>query len=424
MPIHIIRRIAILGAVSIIGIVFMQAYSLRRAYLLEDSEFNQSVKIALYQVAESLANSNNTQLPRHNLVQRRSSNTYVVNINGVIDANMLEDYLIREFEKRGMSTEFEYGIFDCETQDMVYGNFCQLNHLVKEKKSDKVLPTFDDLIYYFVVRYPSKHNYILGSIWQNIGFSLITLLALVFFAYAMWVILRQKRLSDLQTDFINNMTHEFKTPISSIKIAANVLEGDPAVKSNDRLSKYSQIITEQNERLNDQVEKVLNIARLEQDSFRLNIEPLNVSDVLNQIVYAENMRVKEQGTGSVMLASKDSTEIIKADKLHFTNTIHNLIDNAIKYCKEIPQIIVKSYLKGSDIYIDIIDNGIGIKSENLEHLFHKFYRVSTGDIHDVKGFGLGLFYVQSICEAHGWQVEVESTVGKGSIFRLIIPQYG
>ncbi|MFT4566367.1 MAG: two-component system phosphate regulon sensor histidine kinase PhoR [Saprospiraceae bacterium] len=424
MPILIIRRLAILGAVSIIGIIFMQGYSLQRAYALEDSEFDQSVRSALYQVAQSLADYNNAQLPRHNLVERKTSNTYTVNINDRIDANMLEYRLLREFEARGMSTEFEYGIYDCQSQDMVYGNYCQLNRLEDSQRSGQLLPKFDDLVYYFVVRYPSQQSYLLRSMWQNIGFTLITLLALIFFVYAMWVILRQKKLSDLQTDFINNMTHEFKTPISSIKIAANVLGNDPGIKANERLSKYSQIITDQNNRLNDQVEKVLNLARLEQDSFKLKLESFDIIQVIRHIVNSENMKIHEGGQGNISLSALNGDVSIQADKLHFSNVIHSMIDNAVKYCQEAPNVAVSAYLKGSDVWIDIKDNGIGIKKEDIDNLFQKFYRVSTGDLHDVKGFGLGLFYVQNICEAHGWEINVESKIGEGSTFRLKIPQHG
>ncbi len=424
MPIHIIRRLAILGAVSIIGIIFMQVYSLQRAYALEDSEFDQSVRSALYQVAQSLADYNNAQLPRHNLVERKTSNTYTVNINDRIDANMLEYRLLSEFEARGMSTEFEYGIYDCESQDMVYGNYCQLNRLEDSQSSGQLLPKFDDLVYYFVVRYPSQQSYLLRSMWQNIGFTLITLLALVFFIYAMWVILRQKKLSDLQTDFINNMTHEFKTPISSIKIAANVLGNDPGVKGNERLSKYSQIITDQNNRLNDQVEKVLNLARLEQDSFKLNLESFDIVEVIKHIVNSENLKINEVGEGKISLNAIGANVSIQADKLHFSNVIHSMIDNATKYCQEVPNVAVSAYLKGTEVWIDIKDNGIGIKKEDIDNLFQKFYRVSTGNLHDVKGFGLGLFYVQNICDAHGWEIGVESKIGEGSTFRLKIPQHG
>jgi len=422
MPNHLIRRLAILGAISIIGIVLIQIFTLTRNYDLQDNEFDQTVRVALYQVAKKLSIENKAKLPKKDLVQRKSANYYAVNINDVIDANILEDFLIREFEARGVNTDFEYAVYDCQSKDMVYGNYCKLSALDETKQTQAVLPTFDNLIYYFVVGFPSRTSYLLSSIWQHIFYSVITFGALTFFIYSMWVILQQKKLSELQKDFINNMTHEFKTPISSIKIAANVIKSDPALQDNPRLIKYGQIIVDQNERLNEQVEKVLNLARLEQDKFKLKFQDFNALDLLDTIVASENLKVNEQGSGQISLSGLEGVKMIKADKLHFSNVIHNIIDNATKYCISVPEIIVHTYLKGKNLVIDIKDNGIGIRSEHFENLFKKFYRVPTGDIHDVKGFGLGLYYVQNICHAHGWDIKVSSMPGRGSTFTITIPE--
>jgi len=304
---------------------------------------------------------------------------------------------------------------------MVYGNYCKLGALEDTKSNPDALPTFDNLIYYFVVGFPSKKTYLLSSIWQQLLYSAITLLALVFLIYALWVILQQKKLSELQKDFINNMTHEFKTPISSINIAAQVLQKDDALRDNSRLQKYSQIIIDQNKRLNEQVEKVLNLARLEKDNFKLNLQSFDMAEVLQSIVFAEDLKMKEKGAGKVVLESSSSLHMITGDKLHFTNVIYNIIDNAVKYCTLIPEVFVKTYREGKNIAIEIKDNGIGINSEHFDHLFKKFYRIPTGDVHDVKGFGLGLYYVQNICHAHGWDIDVTSDIGKGSTFKITIP---
>ncbi len=421
MPNHLIRRLAVLGAISIIGIVLIQGFTLASAYDIKDNEFDQTVRVALYQVAEKLSIVNKSKLPKKDLVQRKSANYYAVNINDVIDANILEDFLIREFEARGVNTDFEYAVYDCQSQDMVYGNYCKLSDLEETKQTQDVLPKFDHLIYYFVVGFPSRESYLLSSLWQHILYGLITILALIFFIYSMWVILQQKKLSELQKDFINNMTHEFKTPISSIKIAANVLKNDAAILNNERLQKYGQIIIDQNDRLNEQVEKVLNLARLEQDSLKLNIQSFNVLEVLQTIVNSENLKVKEQGKGAIALSGLQDTWMIKADKLHFSNVVHNMLDNAIKYCADVPRVMVFTYKKGNDLAIDIKDNGIGIKKEHFENLFKKFYRVPTGNVHDVKGFGLGLYYVLNICKAHGWDIRVDSELDAGSTFTITIP---
>jgi len=421
MPNRLIRRLAILGAISIIGIVLIQGITLIKSYDMEADEFDQTVRVALYQVAERMAIYNASKLPKKDLVQRKSSNYYAVNINDIIDANILEDYLIQELESGGINTDFEYAVFDCQSQEMVYGNYCKLSDLEETTEDQDILPQFDNLIYYFVVGFPSRKNYLIGNIWQQLLFGIITISALLFFVYSMWVILQQKRLSELQKDFINNMTHEFKTHISSIKIAANVLSDAPVVEENQRLQKYAQIIIDQNERLNAQVEKVLNLARLEKENFTLTLQDFDAIALLKTIVASEDLKINEEGHGSVSLTGYNAQKIITADKLHFSNVIHNIIDNATKYCAKVPKVAVNAYLKGPSLAIAISDNGIGIPKEHIESLFKKFYRVPTGDVHNVKGFGLGLYYVQHICQAHGWLLDVHSTPDQGSTFTIIIP---
>jgi len=250
--------------------------------------------------------------------------------------------------------------------------------------------------------------------------TLLSVLAIAFFLYSMWVILEQKRLSELQKDFINNMTHEFKTPISSIKIASDFLANDQYVKSNPRLTKYTQIIRDQNLRLNDQVEKVLNVARLEKDSIELKKEIFEINQTLSDIINNESLKLK---LGNITFTPLESMVYINADKLHFVNVVANMIDNAIKYSNDVPIVEIKLHDVGIDVTLHICDQGIGIDKENQRKLFDKFYRVSTGDVHNVKGFGLGLFYVKNICSAHGWPIQVKSEPGEGSEFIITIPKF-
>lgn len=230
--------------------------------------------------------------------------------------------------------------------------------------------------------------------------------------------MRQERTSELQKDFINNMTHEFKTPISSIKIAADVFSKSEFVINDPRLARYAGIITEQNQRLNDQVEKVLNIARLEKDSFELKKEPIDIHSALRDIAKNESVRIENQ---SINLELDNEIMEIFADPLHFTNVITNIIDNAIKYSPGEPEITIKTERTPNTNIIQIIDQGIGIDKEKLKNIFDKFYRVSTGDVHNVKGFGLGLFYVKNICAAHGWVIDVKSEPNQGTTFIIKIP---
>jgi len=421
MPNNLIRRIIILGGLSIIGILFVQSYWLLKTWDIKDKEFDQSVNIVLRNVGERMAKYNKTLLPKTDLVQRRSSNYYAVNINSAIDAGLLEQYLLQEMTKQSLNIDFEYAVYDCVTDELVYGNYCSAeNKDEKDIKKSKKLPKFNDLIYYFVVRFPKRESFLLANRNMTLTLTLLSVLAIAFFLYSMWVILEQKRLSELQKDFINNMTHEFKTPISSIKIASDFLANDQYVKSNARLTKYTQIIRDQNQRLNDQVEKVLNVARLEKDSIELKKEIFEINQTLSDIINNESLKLK---LGNITFTPLESMVYINADKLHFVNVVANMIDNAIKYSNDVPVVEIKLNNVGNEVSLHISDQGIGIDKENQRKLFDKFYRVSTGDVHNVKGFGLGLFYVKNICLAHGWPIQVQSQLGEGSEFIITIPKF-
>ncbi len=413
MPSRSIRTIIVLGSLAIAGIIFIQGYWVSRTLDIQEEAFHQSATIALRQVAESISEYNKSELPKTELISRRSSNYYSVNVNSAIDANILEDYLFQELEKASLNTVFEYGVYDCSTDKLVYGNICNINEDSQEFVKSENLPKFDDLIYYFVVRFPSRGSYLVDSMRQSILFSLIAFLAIAFFAYAMWVILRQKQLTELQKDFINNMTHEFKTPISTIKISSEVFLKEDKIKADTRLHKYASIIKEQNERLNSQVEKVLQIAKLEKESFQLNKEQVNVHDILKDII--QNMEVKvNKAQGKIASALDATNPMIQADKFHLANIIQNLIDNAIKYCIEKPEIQIRTAEINGKLSLIIKDKGIGIKKEFQNKVFDKFFRVPTGNVHNVKGFGLGLFYIKNICDAHGWAIHLDSEFEKGT----------
>ncbi len=414
----LIRRLIILGGLSIIGIIFVQSYWLLKTWDIKDREFDQNVTIVLRNVADRIAKFNNVILPKTNLVQRKSSNYYAVNVNTKIDANLLEQYLLLEMEEQALKLDFEYAVYNCDTDELVYGNYCSPD-IVNEDKLKKTddLPKFEDLVYYFVVRFPKRESFLMANKNMTITLSLLSALAIAFFLYSIWIIMEQKRLSELQKDFINNMTHEFKTPISSIKIASDFLSKHSIVADDERLIKYVNIIRQQNSRLNDQVEKVLNIARLEKDSIELKKEKIDIVESIARIISSESLKLKE---GDISFESDFESMPIIADKLHFINVVANLIENGIKYSQKEPQINISLNDDEEFMLLRIKDNGIGIDKENQKKIFDKFFRVSTGNVHNIKGFGLGLFYVKNICQAHGWQIDVDSEPGHGSTFIIKI----
>jgi two-component system phosphate regulon sensor histidine kinase PhoR len=250
--------------------------------------------------------------------------------------------------------------------------------------------------------------------------SVVLLIVILFFGYTLFVILKQKRLSEIQKDFINNMTHEFKTPISTIAVSTEVLKDPNIINQPERLLNYTTIIETENTRLKQQVERVLQMARLDRDDLGLKKEIVDVHQIIQDAIKNTSTALHErQGKISCELTATRHT--FSADKLHLTNVLYNLIDNAIKYCKTSPQIVIRTKDSNKYLLLEVEDNGIGISAENQKRVFQKFFRVSTGNVHDVKGFGIGLNYVKSIIEAHKGNIRLESDLGKGCTFKISIP---
>ena len=282
------------------------------------------------------------------------------------------------------------------------------------------LPAMNNDGYYFGVQFPGLKANLISQmgIW---GFSsAVMLIVIFFFVYTLFVILRQKRLSEIQKDFINNMTHEFKTPISTIAISSEVLRDPGIVYTPERLLNYATIIQNENNRLKQQVERVLQMARFEKEDIGLKKENLDVHDLIHEATKNISLSLEEK-KGKIELHLKAISGKVFVDRLHFTNVFYNLLDNAIKYTNGAPEIHISTKSINSSICIEIKDNGVGVSEENQKKIFHRFYRVPTGNLHDIKGFGLGLNYVKSIVEAHKGKISIESEPGKGSIFKLSIP---
>jgi two-component system phosphate regulon sensor histidine kinase PhoR len=414
-----IRLVVLLGAVSVIGIILIQIYWVRKAFDLKEKQFDQTIQIALRNTAEKLAAFGQFSLPNQDLVNQVSTNYYVVNLNNSIDAKALQYYLISEFDKLNIKTDFEYGIYDCSSDKMVYGNYVTSDKSI-EKKELKILPKLDKFTYYFGVYFPDRTSYITSGMDNWVLTSIMLLIVIIFFGYAMFIILQQRRLSEVQRDFINNMTHEFKTPLSTILISSETLSNPDITSNPQRLSTYAGIIKEEAGRLNNQVERVLQSAKTERQEFTLTKEQVDIHALISNVTESllPNMQSKQ---GKTILKLDAATHIISADKQHLTNVLFNLLDNAIKYSAQAPLITISTYSNNHTLYLSVSDNGIGIKKEYKKRVFDKFFRVPSGNVHDVKGFGLGLSYVKSIVLAHKWKILLDSEVNKGSSFTIEIP---
>ncbi len=414
-----IRQVILLGTLAILSIIGVQSYWLLNTWDTQEQEFDRSVRIALRKTVENLSDMDSVSIPAYDLIKRTASNEYVVNYNNVIDASNLEFYLRKNFEEYNINSNFQYGIYDCSSKEMLYGDYCSIDDDSEVDGRELKLPKYDEFTYYFGVSFLGKKATIVNKMQVSIVFTAILFLAILFFIYSMFVILKQKRLSEMQRDFINNMTHEFKTPISTINISSDVFLKDPIVNNNPRLQRYAGIIKEQNQRLNNQVEKVLQIASMEKDNFRLNIEKIDLNELIHEIVESTTLKV-EHLQGMIQMNLDPNVKMIEADRLHFTNIMYNMLDNSVKYSKGKPIVEIITKKRGKETALIIKDQGIGISKEHINKVFNKFFRVPTGNIHNVKGFGLGLFYVKNIVEAHNWKIKIDSEVDQFTKITVLI----
>ncbi len=340
-----------------------------------------------------------------------------------IDTLALDSLLRQQLKDKGIGASFEYGIFDpfmnayyLDTENEHLDGVLASEHRVNLTPGNVFSqPRFLSIFF------PDQNKYLLRTMWLLLTISAMFILVIIFsFSFTVSTIIRQKKVSEIKNDFINNMTHELKTPISTISLACQALH-DPDLKSKEGVvDNYINVIADENKRLAMVVENVLRTAVMDKGELKLKLVGLDVHEVVEQVL--QNMKIQMERKGGQFITDLKATEImVQADRVHLTNVIYNLVDNALKYTEKIPVIKVGTRNEANGIVIYTEDNGIGISKENQKKIFEKLFRVPTGNIHNVKGFGLGLSYVKAIIDKHNGHVKVKSEPGKGSRFELFIP---
>jgi len=417
-----VRTIFILALLCAITMIITQYFWIRKAYELEKNIFHTHVTAALKNVAYYILKANNNTGPVDSIVTRVDTKYYTVQINDEIDSVVLVSLLKRELLAQQIKIDFEYSVYDCGSDKMKYGgvvNYSQ-NPAAEENKVSS-FPKAKRSNNYFAIHFPHLNTYLTNEMTNWYISSLILIVFLLILAYAIFIIFRQKRLSEIQKDFVNNMTHEFKTPLATIKISSEVLKNPNIINNPERLLNYATIINTETQHLTNQVERVLQMAKSGKDSIVLNREQIEVVPLLESMLEKTYRPLLRSRGGNVTIHANPENITVFADELHFKNVISNLLDNAIKYCRKNPMIEIHCMQVKGGTECCIRDNGIGISKENLPHIFDKFYRIPTGNLHDVKGFGLGLNYVKLICKQHGGSVRVNSEPDKGSEFCIFLP---
>lgn len=440
-----VSTVIILGVISVISILLVQYFWIQASISthqrnveiqekgdsLDLKHFNELVHISLRNVLQEISSQKSDSSDLYGAVKQVRSNYFSVDINEELHPYYLETLLKREFYDQSINQDFQYGIYDCFTDSIVFGN------LIRFTKDSLYAPISDSAIgitspklkwkkdgHYFAVFFPNVKSSSIEAVDYNespwIFMFIIIFFVLIFFTFSINVILRQKRLSEVKTDFINNMTHELKTPISTIALSSDALMKGDFANDPDKLKRYAGIIYKENKRLENQVERVLNVAKMDEETIQLKKTDVDIHELIEEVNDSFEFNHLSNG-GKMKLHLNAEKQVVSGDVVHLTNVFYNLIDNACKYCELTPHIEITTRNDKNSLIVEISDNGIGIKRENLSMIFDKFYRVPTGNLHNVKGFGLGLFYVKLIIEQHGGKINVKSSYGKGTTFIIHLP---
>ena len=470
---NVIRTVILLMSISLLGIAIIQYVWLKRGIELNADNFNDRVVSALNRVKQQIEEDANSLETLKNLYHQNRNNSifkgqlgsvndilspltkyrseilknqigstaWLIEPNialNMIDIKKVDQYLKSELADQGIELEYNYGIYSNDVQNYIIENGNYTVTLDNEEQYSLGAETKElDVSAYQVklfategeseagslrVFFPRRRSFLFSSILPSLISSIVfTGLILYCFVYTINIILTQKKVSLMKTDFINNMTHEFKTPIATISLAVDSMNSPMVSSDPAKIKRFASIIKEENNRMLNQVEKVLQIAKLDKKDFELRISELNLNEMASMAVEHIALKVNQRG-GHIRSNLLSKNPYFRVDENHISNMIHNLLDNAEKYSNETPEIYLETRDVENGVELIVSDKGIGMNKEDTKRIFEKFYRVSTGNIHDVKGFGLGLSYVKAIVDAHHGNVQVKSELGKGSTFIVFFPK--
>ncbi|HEX5151567.1 MAG TPA: HAMP domain-containing sensor histidine kinase [Parafilimonas sp.] len=434
--------IILLISLSLIGIIIIQINWFKNQLVIQQERFIDRVDKAGVDVAEELS-KNIMSGGRLKLGKRQGLQLFpddlsfnIVRVPTISDRYTtaeIQEKLSRAFKKEGLeSVRFEFAItsnaddfvvemqsenFDKESADTIHFRR-EVIPILPAAATD--LEGFLTNEHLFIIIPDFKSQVWQSLTWMIIFSALFTIIIIAAFYITVRTMLNQKKMSEIKSDFINNMTHEFKTPLATISLAVDALKNEKVINDKAKWQYFNNIIKDENKRMNKHVETILQAALMEKQEFRLNLVPLHIHELLPRIVDNFQLQLNEKN-GTVDFLLNAANDVIHADEVHFTNILSNLIDNAIKYSKENLVIKLTTHRTPRYFIIQIQDNGIGMSKETVKRVFEKFYRAHTGNLHNVKGFGLGMSYVKSVVDAHKGRIRVESTLGKGSTFTIEIP---
>lgn len=415
--------IVLLISLSVLGIIFIQMSWIHNSVELRKQQREQDLAHAITQIKTSLYDAYLFNQSLIGFMNEESKEYYLL---GFTTQYIPQEEITRKIDlalkRYNIKEPFEYSITNIFQEMMVQSKgFAKVNPAnIRDIQLTLANP---EAQYYEVLHLGIKEeeNFIIRKIgWYIAGSILFTIIIISAFYLTVRTMFNQKKLSEIKSDFINNMTHELKTPLATISLAIDALTNEKVIHDTEKIRYYSRMIKDENKRMNKQVEKILQSARIEKQDIKLNIQELNAHEIIHKVADNVNLQILDKN-GQLIVHTEAANFIIEADDVHFSNVIFNLLDNAIKYSKENLVIEIHTRNEHNMFVLQVKDNGIGMNKETQSRVFEKFYRAHTGNLHNVKGFGLGLSYVKAIVEAHGGKVKVESVLGKGSTFSVYFP---
>lgn len=426
---------------SLLGIIVLQVSWFRDMTKLRQAQLSQRAEEAGSEVALEL--SKNASSAPYLKIPRKSNlslfpEDYGIGYGKPLLSQHYSDFEIKEklqkaFNQRDMKdVHFEFGI---TSNSNAYNLELQSQNFIKEANDDVhnrtvIVPIIPDGAIDTEGYIPFEHLILIipdlktqvweSMVWMIIGALVFTFIIITAFGVTVQALLRQKKLSEIKTDFINNMTHEFKTPLATISLAVDALRNEKVMSQPEKMSYFSGIIKEENKRMNKHVETILQAALMDKQELKLDMKKVHANELVKNALNNYRLQIQDKN-GKVELDLEAENDEIIADEAHFTNLISNLIDNAIKYSKENLTLKISTCNSAKYVQIKIQDNGIGMNKETVKRVFEKFYRAHTGNLHNVKGFGLGMSYVKTVIDVHKGRIKVDSTLGKGSCFTVEVP---
>lgn len=453
--------VSIILGIALLSLIILQAWFFQNARKSKKEQLNMSVNIALNSVTNKLERKERElRILRHTEQEHlqntlslasfsgsynlRKSNTLIeqnFKQSTSLDLSNFFNYTQRPIEERvdfeelrndiaealvanKVLLDFEYAVKTAGTFNYMSENYLQ-NSTDKKRHAKILFPnemsSITNLQSCLIVYFNSANDfYSKGILRFIIPAAILILILILCSAFTIYIIFRQKKVSKIKNDFINNMTHEFKTPISTISLASQMLKDQTLNTTQENINRYSSMISDESKRLSFQVEKILQMAVFDEVEMKLKVKTLQVNTLVEK--HVPNFRIlAEKENGSIITHLSPNLDEILGDEVHISNLIANLLDNALKYSKEVPEVTITTTNKNGNILLSIADNGIGIAKEDQKMIFERFYRVHTGNVHNIKGFGLGLSYVKKVVEAHKGTIEIESMPDKGSKFTISLP---